>query len=528
MLPRIGNITILVFCLCLLATAGCSRTESGERTIQTKSKQNNTLHPSAKPVVLIIIDSLMNKPLRRAIQESRAPALKYLMDHGRYFENVVSSFPTMSVTIDSSILTGTYSDQHHVPGLVWYSGDENRMIFYGNGAKESFKIDQMQVFRDAVYMLNQVHLNKRTKTIHEELAVQGKDSASVNAIIFRGKTKHTLNVPKWIANTTSLPEDVHVTGPKWLSYATLAQYNPENDENAPLWKKFGMNNDFTAQELAYLIKQNRLPSVTIAYFPENDNVLHRKGPAELQGIEEVDEALQKVLDAYGSWEQALKNTVWIVMGDSSQSYVKREESIVDLKPLLKGYKIAKLSEPVSNEDQIVIAANERMAYVYALDPNVEISDVVKNLKSEDKLDIIAMRNKNNISITSGKSHKMLSYRPGGKFIDEYGQTWTLSGDLQLADISIKNNRIEYRKYPDILARLYGAMHSHEGRYAVVTVQPGYELIGESSPTHVGGGAHGSLHEVDSLVPLIVSGTNTQPKTRRIVDIKDWILKLASQ
>lgn len=30
------------------------------------------------------------------------------------------------------------------------------------------------------------------------------------------------------------------------------------------------------------------------------------------------------------------------------------------------------------------------------------------------------------------------------------------------------------------------MNSHEGRYVVVTVQPGYELVGESSPTHIGG------------------------------------------
>lgn len=64
------------------------------------------------------------------------------------------------------------------------------------------------------------------------------------------------------------------------------------------------------------------------------------------------------------------------------------------------------------------------------------------------------------------------------------------------------------------------MHSHEGRYVVITVKPGYELVGESSPTHIGGAAHGSLHEKDSLVPLLVSGTDTRPKTLRIVDPRD--------
>ncbi len=524
---RKNSAIMLVLCLSLLVTAGC-RTESGVRTNQLKTKSNITSNQSAKPVVLILIDSLMDKSLQKAIKEGRVPAMQYLLNNGQYFQKVVSSFPTMSVTIDSSLLTGTYADQHQVPGLVWYSGKEKRMIYYGNGAKEAFKIDQLQVLMDAVYQINQVQLNKKTKTIHEELAEKGKDSASVNAIVFRGKTEHILNVPQWIAFSTRLPEHINVTGPKWLSYAALAQQDPKNDGNARPWKKFGMNDEFSAQELAFLVKQNKLPNVTIAYFPENDHTLHRKGPTELEGIEKADQALQDVLNAYGSWEQALKKAVWIVMGDSAQSYVydDRERSIVDLRPLLNRYRIAKINQSIGTDDQIVISANERMAYVYAIDSKIKLSDIVKLLKNEDKLDIIAIKDEKNIHVTTGKSDKMFSYCPGGKYMDEYGQSWSLSGDPELADITITSNRIKYGKYPEVLARLYGAMHSHEGRYVVVTVQPGHEVIGESSPTHVGGGAHGSLHEMDSLVPLIVSGTNTRPKTLRIIDIKDWILKLA--
>ncbi|MEK5237585.1 alkaline phosphatase family protein [Paenibacillus sp. FSL L8-0470] len=528
MIARGKMASILALSLCLLVT-GCGE-ETGERTNQLNAKSNIKVNQTAKPVVLIIIDSLMDKSLQKAIQEGRAPAMQYLLKNGQYFPRVVSSFPTMSVTIDSSLLTGTYADRHHVPGLVWYNSKENRMIFYGNGAKESLKIDQLQVFMDAVYQLNQVQLNKKTKTIHEELADKGKDSASINTVIFRGKTEHALTVPRWIAYSTRLPEQLKVTGPKWLSYAALARQDPKNERNTRIWKKLGMNDEFSAQEIVFLIKQNKLPNVTIAYFPENDNTLHRKGPSELEGVEKADQALQDVLNAYGSWEQALNKATWIVMGDSAQSYVydDRDISIVDLRPLLDRYRIAKLSEPVRpEEDQIVISANERMAYVYAIDSKLELSDMVKLLKNEDKLDIIAMKDDKNIHVTSGKSDKMFSYRPGGKYVDEYGQSWTLSGAPKIADISITNNRISYGKYPDVLARLYGAMHSHEGRYVIVTVNPGYEIVGESSPTHIGGGAHGSLHELDSVVPLIVSGTNTRPKTLRIVDIKDWILKLVN-
>jgi hypothetical protein len=218
------------------------------------------------------------------------------------------------------------------------------------------------------------------------------------------------------------------------------------------------------------------------------------------------------------------------MGDSSQSYVNddRQAATVELIPLLSRYRIAKLDQPVTTGDQIVISANERMAYVYAIDDHVKLSDIAKLLQHEDKLDIIAMKNDQDIQITAGNNDRMLTYRPGGSYSDDYGQTWTLSGEPALADITLSGKRMKYGNYPDVLARLYGAMHSHEGRYIVVTVQPGYELAGESSPTHIGGGSHGSMHKVDSLVPIIVTGTNSRPKTLRIVDFKDWILQLTNE
>jgi predicted AlkP superfamily pyrophosphatase or phosphodiesterase len=248
-----------------------------------------------------MIDSLMDKPLLEAIRQKRAPAMEFLINNGVYIPQVVSSFPTMSVTIDSTLLTGTYADRHHVPGYVWYSNKQRRMIYYGFGAKEALKLDQPQVFMDAVYQLNQVHLNKETKTIHEELAERGKDSASINAVVFRGKTEHTLKLPRFMRYTKRLPDHIKITGPKWFSYAALARIDPKNNRNISPWKKFGMNNDLSAQDLAFLIRQNKLPNVTIAYFPENDNTLHRKGPDALDGIAKADQALQVALGAFGSW-----------------------------------------------------------------------------------------------------------------------------------------------------------------------------------------------------------------------------------
>ncbi|AHV97518.1 alkaline phosphatase family protein [Paenibacillus sabinae] len=484
---------------------------------------------SGKPVVVIIIDSLMDKPLQEAVKQGKAPALKYLMEHGRYFPEMVSSFPTMSVTIDSTLLTGEYADKHHVPGLVWYSDREKRMIFYGNGPKEALKIDQLQVLTDSVYQMNQVQLSKKVKTIHEELAKKGKHSASVNAVIFRGTKERKLRVPPAMANTTRLPDHYPITTPELFSLAAFAHINPENDNHTAAWEKYGMNDRFTGRDIAYLVKNGKLPDVTIGYFPGNDSVHHRQGSMATKGIEKADRALQDILNAYGSWEEAVRTTKWIILGDSAQSDVldDREQSKVDLRPLLHGYRIAELERTVGQDDQIVIAANERMAYIYAISPELKLPEVVKSLQSEARLDIIAVKQDQSVALTrGGNGSTVLTYRKGGPYSDEYGQKWSLSGDAGLADLSLRGHRITYGRYPDILARLYGGLHSHEGRYIVVTVKPGYELAGESSPSHRGGGAHGSLHEVDSIVPLIVTGTDVQPKSLRIVDLKDWILRLA--
>ncbi|AWX59286.1 alkaline phosphatase family protein [Brevibacillus brevis] len=523
--------TILLLLALSLTVISCKPDSASQiRPHSLKTQPLAERNESQKPVLLILIDSLMDKPLQEAIRQGRAPALGYLLANGRYYPQVVSSFPTMSVTIDSTLLTGTYANEHHVPGLSWFSNKEKRMIYYGYGPKEGLKIDQPQVLLDILHQLNLAQLNPHTKTIHEELAEKGKDTASINAILWRGKTPHSLQIPRLIDFGTRLPSEINVTGPKLMSYAAFAQLDPNQKSEKRIWRKYGMNDEFSAQEAAYLIAHKKLPPLTITYLPENDMEVHKKGPATIEGIEKADKALQGVLDAFGSWDKAIKEARWIVMGDSGQSAVldDRKAATIDLRSLLTDYQIAKISKPVTPADQVVISTNERMAYIYALDSRIPLSDIVKRLQREPKLDIIARKEDEKIVVTAGKISRQFSYQPNGAYTDPYGQTWTFNGDPRLLDMTIKNNRITYGKYPDVLARLYGALNSHEGRYVVVTVRPGHELITESSPTHIGGAAHGSLHEVDSLVPLVVTGTTTGPKTLRIVDLKDWLLRLTTE
>ncbi|AMA72994.1 MULTISPECIES: alkaline phosphatase family protein [Aneurinibacillus] len=483
--------------------------------------------PVEKPVILLMIDSLMHKPLQEVIRDGRAPALAFLLKHGRYFPKMVSSFPTMSVTIDATLLTGTYPDLHRVPGLVWYDAAENRIVNYGSGGiRETLKTGLGQMLYDSLYNLNNVHLSRNVKTIHEELAAKGKASASVNALIYRGKTPHILHTSAMIPVDKTFPARLKTFGPEWFSLGVLSQIEPDSRYHHA-WKKFGFNNKFAADEIKYLIQKRKLPAFTIAYFPELDQAIHKKGITVTREIERADRQIQEIFAAYGSWETALKEAIWIVMGDSGQTSIggERKEALIDLPSLLSSYRIAEEGKPARKTDQIVLGFNERMAYVYALDERLSLSEIARSLQKDKRIDVIAWKEGSFIRIVNGGKEGDFFYRRNGRYIDTYGQTWSMQGDASVLDLSVTGNRIAYGSYPDGLARLYGALHSHPGRYLILTARPGCELTGPSIHTHINGAGHGSLHEQDSLVPLIVSGTDLSPKHLRIVDMKDWILRL---
>lgn len=499
-------------------------------SLQNKKGQAQLSLPYTSPskkVVLIIIDSLMDEPLQKALKEDKAPALNYLMSKGRYYPKVVSSYPTMSVTIDSTLLTGTYADGHKVPALVWYDEKGKRFISYGSDRKEIMKLGPKRVLQNSLFQLNDEQLSDQVITIHEELDSKGHQTASINALIYRGNQKHTLQVPKMLQFLRFLNKDAAVKGASFFSYGLLSKINPENP-HAHLWNGFGFNDKFAAAEMKHLIEKDRVPAFSLMYFSDNDKKVHKKGVNETSGIEAADQKLQNLFNSYGSWEEALEDNVWMVMGDSGQTFIKseKEAALVDLRKLLNDYTIHKISEPIQEEDQIVLGLNERMSFIYTLDESIGHEAIARQLQTDERIDTIAWKEGNTVNVISGIRKEELSFRPNGKFTDRYGQSWDIQGDPQALDLTInKNGLISYGDYPDALARLYSSFYSHKGSYIIANTKPGYEFIGEGSPTHVGGASHGSLHKDDSYFPIIVSGTNHEPKHLRMVDVKEWIMRI---
>ncbi len=494
--------------------------------IQTTGKPSGPKSPShpQKRVIMIIVDSLMDEALQSLMKEGKAPAFEFLMNSGSYYPKMVTGYPTMSVALDSTLLTGTYPDQHKIPALVWYDEKNKQFISYGSAQKEIRKLGPKQVLTNSLFKLNHQHLSKNVKTIHEEL----KDpSGSINALVYRGPHTHTLQVPRVLNMLNYLQKGDKVKAPTYFSYGLLSKENPANNQ-IHIWQAFGFNDKFATNELTYLIKKNGVPAYTLVYFSDNDKKVHKKGAHETKGIEAADKQLQKILNTYDSWDDALKENVWIVMGDSGQSNIgtDKNRSLIDLRKLMNDYRIHKINSPIKMDDQIVLGLNERMCFIYLLDDQLELEHIAEELKKDDRINFAAWKSNDSVNVVSGDEPGILSFKPNGEFEDIYKKSWSLDGNLGILDLkTTEAGMISFGDYPDGLSRLYSAFFSHTGRYVVVDAKPGFEFVGEGSPTHLGGASHGSLHREDSYFPMIVTGTSTKPKTERMVDLKEWILRI---
>jgi predicted AlkP superfamily pyrophosphatase or phosphodiesterase len=515
----------------IFITVSCGKKEfPDDNQFQMKSASDTR---TSKPVILIMVDSLLPSAIQTGLEQDILPTFKFLMEHGQYYNDFVSSFPTMSVTIDSTLLTGTYPDKHRVPGLLWYSSQDRTLINYGTTTKEIIRRGISPFLNQALIQLNGTHLSPQVSTIYEDLTKQGLQSGSVNGIIHRGNTEHQLVFPKWLQSSASMPDAVTVKGPDFFTYGAFS--NPLKgviDLKDGMTQKMGMNNQFSADVASYLIKSGQMPHFLMVYFPDLDQALHHDGPSHMKKVVDADRQLNQIMQSYGSLDLALEKAVFIIMGDSGVSQVgkTKDKPIIDLPELLNAYRVFKPGESVTDQTDLVLAANETMTYVYKTNPAIDLRNIIDQLNTDERIDIISWQEDGWIYVEKSGTKQQMRYRPGGNTTDPYRQQWTLENDFTVLDLKWDQSgqTVQYGEYPDVLQRLYSALNSHEGEYLVTTAKPGYEFTDITSHTHKGGGAHGSLHRIESLIPLFIAGTDHKPQNQRIVDLKSYMLELVTQ
>lgn len=482
-----------------------------------------------KKVIFLLVDSLMPDVLEKCMRNKTVPALQFLKDRGRYWPDCVTVFPTMTASVDSSLLTGVFPDIHRIPGLIWYDPEEKAVINYLNGWKCVRKLGLSNCAKNVLYNLNQKHLSKQITTLFEELALRKKTSASINAIIHRGSKKHRVQLPFLMNLATKFRMVKDINGPEVLTLGAMVR--TDFDRTIPRQMKdsrhmYGINDAYAVNVLKTLIQSNNQPDFTLIYLPDNDREVHKKNPAHAEeALIRVDRHIEEVLNIYGSWENAIEQCVFIVTSDHGQTRIGKEQSYnIDLDLLFESLRVHQLGEDVEDHD-LIVCNNERMAYVYPLKPDKQ-EQILRQLSLESRIDLIAWKVNDGVLVREGGSGRELSFKPGGLQKDIYGANWTIDGEWATLDLRSDMGSIVYGDYPDALSRLYGALYSQDIPMIVITARPRYQFKSRLYPLHLNGGSHGSLHKYDSLIPLIVVGTEHYVKEPpRLIDLKQLIIEL---
>lgn len=476
-----------------------------------------------KKLILLVVDSFHPHALKRSLERKMVPALEYIIKRGYFTDRCVSVFPTMTPTCASSIATGALPSQHEIPGFVWYSRREKRMVNYGMTLWAVLKLGVRRVVQDLLFNLNHCQLSHKVKTIYESLEQGGFSTGAVNPYIFRAGSKHETKIPLSLSIASFFKLGGPVWGPESLFLGQILPPPGLKGMQLAKWhffRKYGVNDYYSGSVTEWLISGGKQPDLLSVYLPDTDGFAHHHDPSHTElSLARVDRQLQKIMNCFGSWPEALERNMFIITGDHSQSLVQNNrEHMVNLTEIFNGFSLVKLDEQDGDGD-IAVCINERMCHIYFLNQSGPLTgEVLKAAIGAPGIDQIAWRENGWYKVVRGGMTEEVLYRPGGEYTDEYGQGWDIRGEPGVLDITLSRGSLAYGDYPDALNRLKGFLDCAQAGDMVLTARPGYEFTDEYSPSHQGCGSHGSLFWEDSLVPLLISDKQYAPQRPRLQDI----------
>src|SRR5438128_6383866 len=248
-----------------------------------------------RKVVLIVVDGLTPGLFEHAVETGRAPALAYLAEHGTY-RRAASTFPSLTPVCLSSIATGAHPDVHHVPHLVWWHRDEQRLVEYGSSFGAIRAAGLARALRDTIVDLNARHLSRDVETVYETLEDAGLTTAAINITCYRGRTRHLPTIPGAPA----------VNGPKRFFFYSLYASDRTGAPIAVRNRAVGSIDAYAAWVGRWLVTRDGF-DLLVYYLPDYDYASHAAGPdAAHEALARSDSAVAALMDAAGGREAFLE------------------------------------------------------------------------------------------------------------------------------------------------------------------------------------------------------------------------------
>jgi hypothetical protein len=463
-------------------------------------------------LILTVIDGLGYHPLRRAIAAGHAPTLSAILDAGGHLDQAVSPYPSLTPVCLATIATGTLPDVHGIPSLAWFHRDEHRFVEYGSSWAAATIESLPQSIEDSMRNLNHVHLSHEVRTIFEALEDDDLIAASINYLIWRGRNWHTIKYPKLSRVAQRFRQPLEVEAPTHFFFGELF------GSDGPRMPQLGIKRprDWSGSNIARWLLRNADVDFMLLYLGEHDLASHKAGPEDTaRAIRIADRSIARVVDTLGGIEKFTEQCALVVCADHGQSAVLSGQNsrIESAFPDVALYRGGGPSE--YEQSELAIAPSNRFAQAYLLHGErlpARMEAVARRMRELESVDIVAHRKEpgsRSMVVTRGDATLIATPDGGGTPLRGLAplpgrENWKLEGDLEALDLSVSRGAIEDGDYPDALVRLDAALNCAGCGDVLASARLGWEFVDLGGRSH-SGGSHGSLHEADSIAPLLTFG-----------------------
>jgi hypothetical protein len=490
-------------------------------------------HP--RRLLLVVIDGLGSDPLRRAIAAGHAPNIRELLDAGARFDDAISPFPSLTPVCLSSIITGAGPDRHRIPSLGWYDRGKDRFVEYGSSFAAAAVEGTGRQIQDVVLDLNHMHLAEDPPTLFERVQDAGLRAASINYLVSRGRTRHTIKHDYGPVRRISKRVGVHsLYGPDHLYFGELY------GSLRPLLPQVGIKRprDWGGGHIARWLMRNTGVEFVLLYLGQHDVASHKAGPnSTQQAIRVADRALGRAMGSLGGIEPFLQRFAVLLCADHGQTQVTQHAALEDVFDDVVLYRGRRAGRAAADCELAVIGSNRvAMAYRTKQRHHGHKEDhgtppdrwIAERACESPATDVAVWIDDGELIVMNGSGGELRARRdPKGTptlrcaLGHDDRDRWTIGGDRELLDLSEDAGVLRYGDYPDAFNRIHSAVDCVNTGDVLVSAVPGYEFDDIGGGGHASG-SHGSLHVTDSTAPLVsigIDGASTDGLgTVRLTDI----------
>jgi len=408
---------------------------------------------SPPKLVLCVIDAMAPAMLERAVAAGAAPVLATLIERGRYVNDCIAAFPSVTPVCAASIVTGVAQDAHRVPAMNWFHRDEARYVEYGSSFRSAQRFGITRQLTDTVYNMNRAHLSPDTPTVFETLDDADVRTAGTTYLMYRGRYRHEPQRDTALTRVATTLMRHSVMGPRELFYADIFASRRTGCRSGLGMP--GVRDRHSGCVSSYMVERDLFDFLLLS-LPDNDWYSHKYGPdAQLQSIAQADLQLARVCEASGGVDEFLREHAVIAMADHSQAPVTDTIALQD--ELAELGVLGPSRSSGGDEPRIAVCPSQRAAMVYALhEPErdaMRASVVTRALRIEGVEHVMWLARDAHEAphegIISSSAHGELRFSPGGPLEDARGVRWSVEGPLAVIDASVRDGRLLTPDYPDV-------------------------------------------------------------------------------